>query len=293
MLLAYVSIFRFFGFFTEPALTGEQIHAVVAESSEPAPPTTPARPVIVVSWNIDRGSRFDAIASTLQRLEPDVVLLQEVDRFCRRSGDRDVGRDLAERLRMHWVSAGEFQEVGESRGGVPALTGQTILSRYPITDAEAIVFTNQITVRWRIDPLQPRRGGRIALRARTAGIVFYDLHLESIWGRDSLRQQQLEQVLADETHHGDPIVFGGDFNNTLSGTTGLVTRCRESGLLDALAAARERRTSVHYEHPIDWVFAKGLHAIDGRVERVKHASDHDPVVATLTPLELRTAWNAK
>ena len=45
------------------------------------------------------------------------MLLQEVDRSCRRTSYRDVPSDLAEALAMNWVAAGEFQEIGEGRGG--------------------------------------------------------------------------------------------------------------------------------------------------------------------------------
>src|SRR5262245_23394470 len=120
LVLASVGLFRIFGFFTNPTLTDAQIHAIVSDPAPSSPseleaPAAPDRPITVVSWNIDRGSHFEAIASALERLGPDVVLLQEVDRYCKRSGNRDVGRDLAQRLHMHWVSGGEFQEIGESR----------------------------------------------------------------------------------------------------------------------------------------------------------------------------------
>lgn len=103
---------------------------------------------------------------------------------------------MAHALDLNWVSAGEFQEVGEGRLGKEALSGQAVLSRYPIRDAAVIRFRDQARFRWRFNPLQPRRGGRIALRAHTAGIVVYDLHLES-GGNDRIRRRQLAEVVED------------------------------------------------------------------------------------------------
>ena len=88
---------------------------------------------------------------------------------------RDVARDLAHALEMNWVSAGEFQEIGEGRGDMP------------IDDTEVIVFTRLSSLRWRMNPVQPRRGGRMALRARTGGIDVYNVHLASS-GADAVSQ---------------------------------------------------------------------------------------------------------
>jgi hypothetical protein len=49
------------------------------------------RPVRVVQWNIERGLEFDAVLSTLKRLQADVLLIQEVDNGCDRTKGRDVG----------------------------------------------------------------------------------------------------------------------------------------------------------------------------------------------------------
>ena len=50
--------------------------------------------------------------ASIKKLDADVLLLQEVDRGCDRSGRRDVAADLAAALGMNWIFAGEFQEIG-------------------------------------------------------------------------------------------------------------------------------------------------------------------------------------
>ncbi len=196
-MVALTSIFRLAGYVTEPRLSNAEIHAIAGEPVR-LTSTSIGRPLRIVTWNIARGVRLQKIVTTLKALEPDIVLLQEVDRYCKRSGSLDVARELGRLLEMNWVSAGEFQEIGEAKGTVAAITGQAILSRDAITDASVIVFANQSSMRWRLNPLQPRRGGRIALRARTAGVLVYSLHLESVGG-DHQRSSQLKDVLSDQS----------------------------------------------------------------------------------------------
>jgi hypothetical protein len=119
---ALLSLGRLTGFFTDPALTDSDIHKIVGRPAAVVAPAALPERLAVVSWNIERGVKFEAVQSVLQELDADVVLLQEVDRFCSRSDDRDVARELALQLRMNYVTAGEFQEVGE---GTKAARGCT------------------------------------------------------------------------------------------------------------------------------------------------------------------------
>jgi endonuclease/exonuclease/phosphatase family metal-dependent hydrolase len=227
-----------------------------------------------VTWNIERGSKFDAIESVLQELDADVVLLQEVDRFCDRSDDRDIARDLALQLRMKYVSAGEFQEIGEGRRGRPCVTGQAILSRLPIDEATTVRFSDQASLKWRLNPAQPRRGGRIALRARTAGAVFYSVHLES--GDDERRRSnQVSDILSD-VPTSEPVIIGGDFNNLGGAASSVFAGLRAAGFGNAMNTSEIERHVAR--RPIDWIFTKGADA-KAEVVRAADASDHDPVVA--------------
>ena len=230
--VALVAFIRLFGYFTEPRLSAGELHRVDGEPARLGAAAAPAS-LTVVTWNIERGMRFERVAEALRRFNADVVLLQEVDRFCRRSGLRDVARDLAYELNYNFVSGAEFQEIGQGRGDVPAVTGQAILSRTPIEDAAVIVFPDQARMKWRLNPFQPRRGGRIALRARTAGLVVYSLHLES--GRsDELRFKQLAAVFADAASVTQPTIVAGDFNNSETMRPAMVKQFAAAGFADVL-----------------------------------------------------------
>jgi endonuclease/exonuclease/phosphatase family metal-dependent hydrolase len=284
MVVAMYALSRLAGFVTEPRLTDNEIHRIAGEPARLAAPMYVPGSLRVVTWNIEQGRQFQQIVRTLQALEPDVVLLQEVDRGCERSGRRDVARELAYALGMNWVMVGEFQEIGEGGGRAPALTGQAILSRTRIDDPKVIVFRRQAAWRWRYNPTQPRRGGRVALRARTGGALVYNLHIESV-GSDVLRQNQLQDVLADQTLMADDVVVvGGDFNTTVAGRASVLSTMAAAGFAHA-PGTDHARTSINHRQPLDWIFLKGRGRRDGHVHSAPGISDHHPVVTTLTRQE--------
>jgi endonuclease/exonuclease/phosphatase family metal-dependent hydrolase len=282
-IVALLGFLRLAGCLTDALLSDREVHHIVGEPSRISQGVVARRDVNVVTWNIQRGLEFERILRTLQTLDADVVLLQEVDRSCRRTGARDVAQEIAGALRMNWLWAGEFQEIGESRGGRPALTGQAVLSRYAIEDPFVIPFAAQARLRWRLTPVEPRRGGRIALRVRTAGLLIYNAHLES-WGNEKLRRKQLDEIAADEARYateGTPVIIGGDFNNLPVIRSSIFGRLTAASFADALTGAEGRRTSTGHRQPIDWIFTKNLTPREGRVADVEGASDHYPVLVAL------------
>jgi endonuclease/exonuclease/phosphatase family metal-dependent hydrolase len=212
------------------------------------------------------------------------VLLQEVDTYCGRSGRRDVARDLAEALDMNWVGAGEFQEIGEGAPGRPALTGQAILSRFPIEDAAALPFASQARWRWTLNPVQPRRGGRMTLRARTGGLLIYNTHFES--GKDeNLRARQIDEITRDASRHPDAsTLVAGDLNNASVIVSPIFRSLADASFEDLLDNVGSRGpTSYGQTHPIDWMFGRNVASGGGRIVSViEPASDHFPVVAAIS-----------
>jgi len=282
--LAFFGFFRLFGYATERLLSDHEIHEVRGEPARFARVPDDADRLKVITWNIERGQAYSSILGVLRELDADILLLQEVDRFCRRSGFRDVARDLANALAMNWVSGGEFQEIGEARGAEPAVTGQAILSRFPIDGAEVLRFTSQDKWRWSINPVQPRRGGRIALKAKSGGILLYNAHIES-GDNDTLKRRQIAEILADQSRSvagQTPVLIGGDFNNGPILRSPIFGSLTAAAFVDALGEAKERpSTSSGGNHPIDWIFVRNLASSGGRVGNALAASDHSPVIASL------------
>jgi endonuclease/exonuclease/phosphatase family metal-dependent hydrolase len=274
-----------FGFITDPWLSNDEIQRVIGDPARIAHVQKPIHDVKVVTWNIERGSAYDDILSVLRRLDADVLLLQEVDRDCKRTSYRHVARDLADALEMNWVEAGEFQEIGQARGGASAITGQAILSKFPIDDASVLRFKAQDRWRWSINPVQPRRGGRMALKARTAGVLVYNTHIES-GGNYRLQHKQMAEIVADQSalERSTPVLIAGDFNNGPLAHSPTLSSLASAAFMDALGgdAARRGPTSLGQAHPIDWIFIKHLAPANGRIIDAKMASDHSPVVAALS-----------
>jgi endonuclease/exonuclease/phosphatase family metal-dependent hydrolase len=285
-LLMIANLLRLTGYVTEPLLDSHEVHAVVGEPERIPRTPPPGRGITVVSWNIAQGAHFERVRAALADLDADIYLLQEVDLGVKRSGYRNVARDLADALGMNWVFAGEFQEIGQSRRSVPAITGQAVLSRYPIRNASALPFENQARLRWRLDPLQPRRGGRMALRAESGGMLLYNAHIESA-KNDRFRRKQVAEVMYDHllsARETMPVVFAGDFNTGMQPDSSPVIRTlMAEGFVDALGDATTLRpTSIHHEQPLDWIFVRNIASRRGRVVEVPAASDHYPLEALVS-----------
>jgi endonuclease/exonuclease/phosphatase family metal-dependent hydrolase len=274
---------RVLGFFSEPWLDDHEIHGLVGEPAR-VERQLPSRDLKIVTWNIERGVEYDRIASTLRFLDADVILLQEVDRACRRSAYRDVARDLGHALDMNWVAAGEFQEIGEGRRALPAITGQAILSRFAIEQSAVLRFAAQDRFRWAFNPVQPRRGGRIAISARTGGLLVYNTHIESS-GDESLKQRQIAEILIHQAAvHADgaPILIAGDFNNKSVQGSRVLALIAAARFDDALGNVAGRGpTSLGSRHPIDWIFVRNGGELSGRVVEAPGVSDHSPVFAAV------------
>jgi len=172
------------------------------------------------------------------------------------------------------VSGGEFQEIGEGARGKACVSGQAILSRTSIDDPATFRFGEQASWKWKLNPAQPRRGGRVALRARSGGVTFYSVHLES-GGDEALRANQLRDIVFDTGGRDGAILVGGDFNNE---------GVRDSNMFDALLSASFVNSMARHaprpRRPIDWIYTRHLAGTSAPV--LSDASDHDPVVFKMT-----------
>lgn len=249
-----------------------------------------APPVRLLCWNIERGRKFDGIAASLAAMPADLILLQEVDRFARRSGNRDVARDLASRLGLEFTFAAEFVELAQRASGEDAMHGQATLARMPTGNARLIRFREQ-DPSWRPRPwlpnwaiFQPRRGGRIALvtehPASHGLLAVYNLHLESR-GPESLRLAQINEVLEDARRYPDPatVIIAGDLN-TKSPDSPVLAAVRAAGYHAALGGEITTRRG----QPLDWIFVRGpWTAGGGRVHTHIRYADHYPLTLALSP----------
>ncbi|WP_297294394.1 endonuclease/exonuclease/phosphatase family protein [uncultured Oscillibacter sp.] len=251
-------------------------------------------------FNMERGVCLEELGDFLETcpaVQPfDVILANELDDGCVRSGGKDTTLELAKRLGMNAAFGLEFIELvnGEDSKG---FHGNAIFSRWPIKRAKAVRLPEQYN--WYFDR-QRRIGGRLAVLAEldVAGtpVGVGAIHLENRTHGPG-RRAQLSAVLAEAEamFPGMPVILGGDLNtNTfdgrdkdairaVAGSPELQRRCledvadweeclpaaEEAGyrLLPDRAAATRRKPlpgGGHLDLRLDWLLVRGLETGESR-----------------------------
>ena len=250
----------------------------------------------IVSWNIARGSKLEAIIEFLTAANADIILLQEADKHARRTNYRNVAKEIARRLKVHYAFGCEFEELAQGSRAAPAHHGQATLSRWPLCDTSILRFHRQSNF-WRprwflpsLAPLQRRLGGRMALLTHPLipgrTVAVYNLHCESR-GSDQLRHSQLNEFLQHAKCYGldVPVIAAGDFNFDLSQRR-VAAALAEAGFLNPFAALVHATTVSHSRstryRAIDRILFRGpLVATNVQVQNSVLASDHYPLSLTV------------
>lgn len=229
-------------------------------------PLKAAEECTVMTWNIHHGQGGDGkldlarIARVITTAAADVVLLQEVDNKCARSGTVDQMAELARLTKMHAVF-GKALDLGSGEYGLG------LLSRTPLSDVKIHRLPG---------PGEPR----IALEAVTeiAGkkLRIVSTHLEYATAQARLKQAEtIHELLKNRT---GPVVLGGDFNDVRASATLQVfaapwTNVEKNGS-PATSPADHPKQEIDFLMVRDWEVSTACEVIPEAV-----ASDHRPVVA--------------
>ncbi len=267
-----------------------------------APSEPPARTELsVVAYNLERGFTLEGqlawLRETFPPSGPDVLLVSEADRGCRRTNERAIAHELAAALQLNYVFAVEFVELGEADGVQTAECehGNAVLARYPIGNVRAIRHATQRT--WYADESEPRLGGRIAiaadLRVGERLVRVYSVHFESAI-EQTQRTAQAAEVASDGLTAAGPVIVGGDMN---AGTYAIdlrlgsaldttIPQFLERGYTDAHAglSPAERVTAPERDFVLDYLFVRGADSREPGVCQTAACgalSDHYPVWATI------------
>lgn len=188
-----------------------------------APPAVVPEQLGVLMFNMERGVHLTEIQEFLRDcpdIQPfDVILANELDDGCARSGNKNTARELAEAFGLNYAWGLEFIELvnDENEKG---FHGNAVFSRWPIQRAGVIRLPEQYN--WYFDR-QKRIGGRLAVYAqldvggKPLGVV--SIHLENRTHGEG-RRIQMETILkAVRRELPDmPVILGGDLNtNTFDG----------------------------------------------------------------------------
>ncbi len=223
----------------------------------------------VLSYNIHHGKGMDGnidlkrIANVIQKVDPDFVALQEVDKNVNRSGKVDQAKILGNMLKMDYAFA-KFTDYDEGEYGL------AVLSKYKILNT----FIHKLP-----DGAEPRVVLEVEVAVEERRISFASIHLD--WTKESLRVSQFKTLNKKLIGRDHPIIVAGDYNAIPEAKTmGLVERSGE------IVPKTGNPLTWPADKPnveIDYIVVRGLLNVKATsrviVERI--ASDHRPVMGVI------------
>ncbi|SNY91923.1 Metal-dependent hydrolase, endonuclease/exonuclease/phosphatase family [Cohaesibacter sp. ES.047] len=270
-----------------------------------------------IAWNLQRCLYPEQSADILRDLDPDVVLVSEMDGGMARTHQRNTTRALADSLDMHYAFGLEFFELGLGNEAERRLAaddhnelgwhGNAVLSRVKPRGLALIRLDDH--GHWfcpdeglrsaRVDQ-QPRVGGRCAIAAilptEAGDVCAVSTHLENN-APSAYRQSQIDRLIAalDAFAPDVPVIIGGDLNTGGDPANGggrnepLFKAAERHGFTwDNNAIGPTTRKSplsgaVRPKMQLDWFGARGL---DGKGAQIipaldevgKVLSDHELIV---------------
>lgn len=161
------------------------------------------------SWSRSKFD-LDGIVAMIKQHDPDIVALQEVDRFRHRSNYADQVAYIAEKLGMYWAYSPSYFDVEVSQGR--GMYGNAILSKYPIVSSFAHTL-------WRRGDLNPGEAAwviekrslletKIDVNGRF--IYVYSTHLSTT---PDQRGKQIRDIVETVGQVRGPKLVMGDFNS--------------------------------------------------------------------------------
>jgi endonuclease/exonuclease/phosphatase family metal-dependent hydrolase len=234
---------------------------------------TPGRPLRVMTYNIHHGIDADqhvdleAIADVIAAENPDVIVLNEVNRARLTNGFVDTLPLISRRLQMRYVygatrSDGQF--------------GNAILSRYPILEWDNTHYQHKTT--------EVRGLLRVVIQTGTGPVTIFGTHLDHLDGPRHVRNEQVMEAL-DIWAHAPRTVLLGDLNAEPDAAE--LQRIYQVGFVDVLEETGQDNAFTFWEpmpnRRIDFIFqTPDLTLLQAWVVPSR-ASDHLPVLAELLP----------
>ncbi|MGH3307453.1 MAG: endonuclease/exonuclease/phosphatase family protein [Nocardioides sp.] len=229
----------------------------------------------VLTFNIhsglgpNNGLGLEQIAREIESWDPDVVLMQEIDRFRHHSGGIDQPAWFADRLGMEY-SYGPNESPGNGQ------IGNATLSRFPIVDQTNTHLPHQPGLK---DALL-RGVLRTRIEVGETVVSIFNTHLQPSY--DSLKLSQMRVVAQQVAADPQPKILGGDFNATSAGAVLALARPFLSDTWESVGVGPDGTSPNGHKGRIDFVLhssefvPQAARTIDSAV------SDHRAVGATLT-----------
>lgn len=253
-------------------------HGAGNDACTPPPPPPPGVPPPP-----DCGLNLQRIADIIRAQDPDVVGLQEVDRFWARSAYVDQVAWLARELRMHSCYGANLVHEPDNHANVPHQYGNAILSRYPILEC-----TNTFLPMVLVEGQRNEQRGLLAALVNVRGVPlrFYNTHLHT---RYADRKAQVAAIVEQIGTPQEPVILVGDLN-VVPAPAGTELVPLYERFDDAWVKAGDGPGYTYHADPvedpdrrIDYIFiSRNITVSDATVPITpvtRLASDHYPVVA--------------
>lgn len=213
-----------------------------------------------------------AIAQVIKKEKPDLVALQEVDVYTKRSGsDSHQAKDLAKMVGMNYF----FAKAMDRSGGE---YGVAVLSRFPILESKAI----KLNLPLNNSGGENRAAALITIEINNQKIVFVGTHLDH--KSDENRIYQSDQLLKQiQSYQSYPMFVAGDFNmNPTNKALDVFKKDFDRGCTTCpfTFSAVKPSTTIDYIM-INRTALKEFEVVKYRTINETYASDHLPLVADL------------
>ncbi|MBA6153110.1 endonuclease/exonuclease/phosphatase family protein [Gelidibacter maritimus] len=235
----------------------------------------------VMTYNIhianppSKGAGFvdiNAIANVINTEKPDLVALQEVDRFTERSGkDLDQAKAIADQTNMYYYFAKALNRSGGDYG-------VAILSKYPLLSTKQHALPGADGMEAEL-----RTIGIVEVTLTTGEkVIFGSTHIDHK-SDDSRRVQAREIITFLKPYENIPIILGGDFNMTPENeiwNTFNTTFIRGCTVCPGTFPAVNANTTIDYIL-LNKVAANKFTIKDYYTVEENYASDHLPLIMEL------------
>jgi endonuclease/exonuclease/phosphatase family metal-dependent hydrolase len=257
-------------------------------------PPPPARVITLATWNLCHGrgsnkapwpvfepakrdARLAEMAAVLAKAGVDIIVLNECAFSSTGTGGPDQAAYLADRLGLKWRA--------EQRNGdvwavcVGHQWGNAVLSRFPILGAALVELPQQET--WSVTLGLKRKNAlecRIALNPETI-IRVIAAHLPVGKGADALRLRAAHVFEERRASTPEPVLLAGDLNDVVTSPPLALLlgskhwhTCKDGLTFPSSSASKK----------IDWLLIPASWEINHQIIPQTTASDHLPVITTIT-----------
>ena len=232
----------------------------------------------IVTYNIRwRSGEELKLLMELFRTDPEIggaaiLALQEVDRSKKRTGNSNTVKMIADELGLHyaWAAPPAPKPTDEEE------TGVAILSIYPLSDVRRIVLPHA-------GPNQRRRvalGATVEIHGRKLRV--YSAHTET--RLDFTKKLDQFKAMLDDLARFEPempAIIMGDLNTweakAGAKTAKLFSEAGWTTPFDGQATFRRRVLLMPIKFKLDWVWLRGLEAVNFGIDRTIKVSDHWPL----------------